>query len=429
MSKNTQTEATMQKNVGYRLLAALFFLVCVAVVFLPVGTFTSAWVVEQKTLIDTVKALLDSNEKLFGVVPVFFEQGTLMSKLPNLAIYFRVVTLLVAALVSFFAIFSSKSAPRRTRTAVLVFTLGAALYALAILGVSNFQNLEPVYDLYTVVLAAAGLVVYFILVFAKLGKAGWGSNLQLLLSLAVSGLLIYALTEDGAGMTALFASKSLYKTLYMAIIALACLSILVSLLCALCDKGLGFDVFRYVVMLLVALGACYVCYTAALVGKTALLLVIGAAVVSVLQLVIAIIQLNKLAKKNTKLVVEETLAGFDKEEYVETYAYEGGPVAGVQLAEEVTPTMDAANGTQPDLASLIGNGFDPFMSILSPQEKAEFIDLYILRCKSPMPEIPGYVVGETNKDFFNKVFIYLGQYRDKISSTLLQKMFDYSMKL
>jgi hypothetical protein len=78
---------------------------------------------------------------------------------------------------------------------------------------------------------------------------------------------------------------------------------------------------------------------------------------------------------------------------------------------------------------LVGNGFDPFMSTLSVEEKSEFIDLYILRCKGLMPEIPGYVVGEKNKEFFNCVFIYLGQYRDKISSTLLQKMYDYSMKL
>ena len=51
MSKNTQTEAPKQKkNTGYRVLAALFFFACVAVLFLPVGTFTSAWVIEQKTL-------------------------------------------------------------------------------------------------------------------------------------------------------------------------------------------------------------------------------------------------------------------------------------------------------------------------------------------------------------------------------------------
>ena len=82
----------------------------------------------------------------------------------------------------------------------------------------------------------------------------------------------------------------------------------------------------------------------------------------------------------------------------------------------------AADGTKPNLATLVGNGFDAFMFNLTDKEKEEFIDLYIIRCKGRMPEIPAYVVGGDNREFFNKVFIYLGQYREKISSVLLSKM-------
>ena len=430
MSKNTQTEAPKQgKNVGYRLLAALFFLACVAVLFIPVGAFTSAWAVEQKTLINTVTELLKSEGKLFGALPAFFGEEIWMAKAFNLAIYLRVVTLVVAALLSLFAIFSSASAPRRIRAAVILFTLGAALYALTILGISNFQNLEPVYDLYTVLLAVVGLVVYCILALVKLGKAALVSLLQLLLSFAASGLLIYALTEDSVGMTALFESNALYKTIYIAIIALACLCLFFALIGAIRKDSLGFDVVRYVLMFLAALGACYVCYAAESVSKEALLLALDVAAASVLQLIIALIQLEKHIKKKAIEAKEEVLSEFETETYVEAYDYVGGPVEGVEVAEEVTPTMAAADGTKPDLPSLIGNGFDPFMSTLTPEEKSEFIDLYILRCKGIMPEIPAYVVGDLNKEFFNRVFIYLGQYRDKISSVLLQKMYDYSMKV
>ena len=384
---------------------------------------------EQKTLIDTLKALFKSEGKLFGALPAFFGEEIWMSKAYNLAIYLRAVTLVIAALVSLFAIFSSENAPRRIRTAVIAFTFGAAVYALAIFGVSNFNNLESVYDLYTVVLAVVGLVFYFILALAKLGKAGFVAMAQLLLSVAASALLVYALTEDGAGMTALFETDALYKTIYTAIVVISCLCLLFALICTLCKDCLGFDVVRYVLMFLAALGACYVCYVAESVSKEALLLVLDVAVVSVLQLVIALIQLEKHIKKKAIEAKEEVLSGFDREAYVEAYEYEGGPVEGVELAEEVTPTMAAMDGTKPNLPSLIGNGFDPFMSTLTPEEKSEFIDLYILRCKGVMPEIPGYVVGDFNKEFFNRVFIYLGQYRDKISSVLLQKMYDYTMKI
>jgi hypothetical protein len=71
--------------------------------------------------------------------------------------------------------------------------------------------------------------------------------------------------------------------------------------------------------------------------------------------------------------------------------------------------------------------FDAFIASLSDEERMQFTDLYILKTVS-MPEIPTYEVGGNNKSFFNKVFIYIGQYRDKIPSGLLAKMYDFSVK-
>ncbi len=134
--------------------------------------------------------------------------------------------------------------------------------------------------------------------------------------------------------------------------------------------------------------------------------------------------------------VEEMMKTFHTEEVIEAYPYEGGPVAGIEIAEEVYPTAAALDAQRdPDgaakntVVSLLGNGFDAFLITLNEKEKNEFIDLYVLKCKGIMPEIPGYVVGGDNKDFFTKVFIYLGQYRDKIPGDLLAKMYNFSMKI
>jgi hypothetical protein len=194
-------------------------------------------------------------------------------------------------------------------------------------------------------------------------------------------------------------------------------------------KKIGFDMVRYILQLLVSLLACYISYAGIVDADMYLVFAVAAAVVSAIQIIIAIIQLDILAKKKAEEAKEEVLSGFETERYVEAYAYEGGPVEAVEVAEEVTPTMAAASGYRPNISSLVGNGFDPFMSTLNEEEKAEFINLYILRCKGPMPEIPTYDVGAANTEFFNAVFIYLGQYREKISSALLQKMFEHSMKL
>ena len=428
MSKNTNTQAPKQKkNVGYRLVALLFFFASVAVLFLPIGTFTSAWAIEEKTLLDTVKALLSSDVKLFGVLPALVETTGTLAITANLALYLFALGLVLTIVISFFAIVSRKNAPRRARRAVFCFTWGSAVYALSLLCITSYVD-TLTYDLYSTALALVGTVFYFILMLAKNGKGAWLPAVQFLLSLGVAALLILAMTYDGLSVSEAFAAKPLHKTILLAIVAFLILNLFIASIRAMVAKKVGVDMVRYILQLLVALLACYVSYDG-LDAEFYLVLVIGAAVVSVIQIVLATLQLSYLSKLNAANAKEELLAEFGTEEYVEAYAYEGGPVAGVEVAEEVTPTMAAANGTQPDLATLVGNGFDPFMSTLSPMEKSEFIDLYILRCRGLMPEIPGYVVGDTNKDFFNYVFIYLGQHREKISSGLLQKMYDYSMKL
>ena len=71
---------------------------------------------------------------------------------------------------------------------------------------------------------------------------------------------------------------------------------------------------------------------------------------------------------------------------------------------------------------------DAFIATLSKEEKYEFADLYILKSKGNMTGIPTYEVGAENKEFFSKIFIYLSKYREKISSPLLAKIYDYSQK-
>ncbi len=168
----------------------------------------------------------------------------------------------------------------------------------------------------------------------------------------------------------------------------------------------------------------------------AVLDIVVLAIAAVSILLIILLACVKPRKKAEEAPAPDPFEGFLREEYIEAYAYDGGPVAGVELAEEVNPTVAALSAARhPDMAaqatvaSLLGNGFDPFLITLNEKEKNEFIDIYVLKCKGIMPEIPGYVVGGDNKDFFNKVFIYLGQYREKIPADLLGKMYQFSMKI
>lgn len=120
------------------------------------------------------------------------------------------------------------------------------------------------------------------------------------------------------------------------------------------------------------------------------------------------------------------------EEYAEALPYDGGPVEGVALAAEVNPTftsMPAAPVQTAGYDFYNSKSFDPFIAVLDNKERNEFTELFILKYKGVMPEIPEYTVGGDNKEFFRKLFIYLGQYRDRIPDGLLAKIYQFTVKM
>ncbi len=123
--------------------------------------------------------------------------------------------------------------------------------------------------------------------------------------------------------------------------------------------------------------------------------------------------------------------GFHVEEYAEAYPYEGGPVAGVLMAEEVNPSFvpQEPRVTTAGYDFYNSKAFDTFIASLNDVERNDFTEIFILKIKGTMPELPDYEVGGDNKEFFRKIFIYLGQYRDRIPNALLAKMYQYSLKI
>lgn len=152
----------------------------------------------------------------------------------------------------------------------------------------------------------------------------------------------------------------------------------------------------------------------------------------------AALVLTIICAASTKPIVEKVEEpakdpndGFHVEEYAEAYPYEGGPVAGVVMAEEVNPSFvpqsPRVNTAGYDFYN--SKTFDTFIATLNDQERNDFTEIFILKVKGAMPELPDYQVGGDNKEFFRKIFIYLGQYRDRIPSALLGKIYQYSLKI
>ncbi len=79
-------------------------------------------------------------------------------------------------------------------------------------------------------------------------------------------------------------------------------------------------------------------------------------------------------------------------------------------------------------ANYYNAGFIPdgFISSLTPAEKDEFDRLFISRVYGDNKRLPAYRIGGDNREFFTKIFVFMGRYRNVISDGLLEKIYNYS---
>ena len=285
----------------------------------------------------------------------------------------------------------------------------------------------------------------------------WGYRLFAVLLIAICAaacvVLTFKTTNDPDGITLLalaqaltagsdklfnviptFAGNETFYTVgaYLFVVGVA-FSAIFSLLAFLVGKKA--PAFVRTALFFMAIGA--LVYTAAY-GTTESELELFSLVLGVVALLFFIIFVAKKGKKNEidvdairEEAAREATSGFHTEEFVEAYPYEGGPVAGVMMAAEVNPSFlpQEPHVTTAGYDFYNCKSFDPFIATLSIAERNEFTELFILKFKGTMSELPDYVVGGDNKEFFRKIFIYLGQYRDRMSQALLAKMYQYSIKI
>ena len=69
---------------------------------------------------------------------------------------------------------------------------------------------------------------------------------------------------------------------------------------------------------------------------------------------------------------------------------------------------------------------DAFINGLTAAERDEFNKLFISRIYGENKRLPAYVVGGDNREFFAKIFVFMGRYRNVISDGLLEKIYEYS---
>ena len=458
--KNTlpQTIAP-KKNIAYRILAVLFVALAVGAVFVPftyVITYTS---IAPTSLFEAVKTLFTGDApqvffKLFGFLPSYVPVEPIQGLYTIISFYLLLVCIVFTVIFGIATVFCRKRARGMFLTTAFFFTIGFAFYALHITVFILFHGSAVVLDFVCLGAAGFGALLYFIVACIRVKKTVIMNTVQFFLSLVFSLAIIYMIGCEKStfywGLNSLGVSPDWMKIIEKIVVGVCLLNVAIAAIRVATKKGRGADLFRYIIMMFIGGAFVYFQINAPKRDNVFLIIASATAGIALLQFILCCIQIGvakKIKRKITKIIpIEEYVEPaqesatvkeetFVQEEYAEAVSYEGGPVEGVEVAEVVEEEAPApAPAPAPavetaDYDYYNSKSFDPFIASLSTEERNQFTELFILKYKGTMPEIPDYEVGGNNKDFFRKVFIYLGQYRDRIPDGLLAKIYQFSVKM
>lgn len=440
----TQTEAPApkKKTAACRIFSLLLIAVSVAALFLPVQVL-KGFAPESATLFACLTDLFGGGEasKLFGLLPVYTDAANVTGLLAGVVFYALLIAIALTVVFGLIALLSGKAC--LFRTAAFFFATGFGTYAVCGYALPAIKGTATEFDLITVAIAAVGALLYLVLSFMGKGKKAFASLIQLLFTLVFVAATVMVFNGYTAEITT--AVEGFGLTIDLTVQIVAAVIWVVALLGAVrlfAKKGLALDMLRYIIQLLVGAVLCYVAFTASAADNMLLIYAVVAAAISLVQIVLCAIQTKSGKPKKEKEEVAPVeqpapapapVPEYTVEEYAEALPYEGGPVEGVEIAQEVNPTFEE-NPIEPVQVNTAGydfynsKSFDPFIAILNTEERNQFTELFILKYKGVMPEIPDYQVGGDNKEFFRKLFIYLGQYRDRIPDGLLAKIYQFAIR-
>ena len=464
-NQNLTKQNATTPDKSYRIIAILIALASVVAFFLPLKVWTNG-AVANKALFGIIAEMSKSNYKMYGVLPILGNSVSALNRLSSYVSYAFIFALVAAFVCAVIGICYGKKSDLFAKLATYCFTWAAAGYSLTVLTITSYVNTTVIrFDISTLVLAIFGAIVYFVIMYKALGKKAWIGAGQFVAALVVLAMVLLAITHNGAIVALALNQDMAFKT-YLALGIFTLMILLaVQTLFVVCEKNVYVNLVTALLQAIVVLTVVVVAQVAKINDKNYAIYSLVAAIFAFLQILFACLLTLKANKVAARKEVDAYIGELGKDEYVEVYPYDGTAVQGLYVAEiaeepatetvpeaEESPVEEVAEETENTEATeespaeeaeateateeaaaegtptVIEKVFDPFLEVLTDEEKKQFIDLYILKTEN-MPEIPTYQVGGNNQAFFRKVFIYIGQYREKIPSDLLAKMYEFSMKI
>lgn len=426
------------KSIFTRLLGVLLFVLGVVPFFVAVQVIKGS-TVESMSMLNAVSELFSGNTtcKLLGILPVFGDASCASASLNGIAFYVFFLGLLATAVCGIIVAATMNKRILVVASAIFAFSTGA--YALSGFVLAGVMQANAGLDIVSFALMLIGAAMYLTFAIKKNGKKIISNLITLGISFIILAVFVLCVKDYNSSFNKYGAPLNLTsKHITIFILGFGSLCVLYDALRLMIASKFKIDVARYIVGAVVSA----VVAGAAIVNKDMTFLVL-AAITVILSIVLPVLA-HQQRKSKQKHLEEEFISDipeveddpepqFVVEEFAEALPYDGGPVEGVELAQEVNPTFE--DSMLPTHVNTAGydfyncKSFDPFIAILNNEERNQFTEIFILKYKGLMPEIPDYQVGGDNKEFFRKLFIYLGQYRDRVPDGLLAKIYQFNIKM
>lgn len=401
-----------KKKIGYRLLSVLLLAIAVVACVLPLSLIRGNAVESQPLYQVILDVIGKKNVEVWNGIPMLagVEAKGLVY---GFTVYAMVFCVFVSAVLSILGIILGNRCLTKTSAGFL--TAGFLYNFIAFYALSNSLK---VFTLDFILIACLGVsfLLYFILC-AMQTKRAWYNLLHFVLSTAAVFVLAYGFVGSATELNAAYTGSALNKYIVIGASAVMALVSLIMLIRLSCTKGYPFEFVCFIFELLAVAAFLFVTMTKVKGMTMATFIALAIAVVQFAIVLIILLSMRKRPEAEAEPVI-----------------YEGGPIpveAAEPIVEEtVEPVVEEPVPVETvDYDYYNSKSFDPFIASLNAEERNQFTEIFILKYKGTMPELPDYVVGGDNKEFFSKIFLYLGQYRDRIPDGLLSKIYLFSTKI
>ena len=435
------------QSLSYRAIAAVVAIACVAAFFLPYTIFASTPIglmTAEKKLYELFELIPDAPYKFMGFIPLFTNPKGVLGLAGGLVPYVLAIALAVAFVFAVIAVIFGRKAEFLLFLSALIYTWGAALYMIAVVSISCYLPMKIIFDVSAIALAAIGTLAYVAIMFVKLGKQLCILNsVRFLLTLGFTICLFLAITFDYELIRKLLAKSAIYKIALIIALALTIVNVILASFRASRQRAFSIDFISSIVELAVSVALILLSVSSPVTDYALLTFSTIAAVISLALFVLTFVGIRAAKKKDqhdaARFEEETAPAPTAKATPAPTAKAAPAPTAVPAPTAKATPAPTAVPAATAPVAAakstmatpvamedyFAGKQIDDFISTLSVAERNQFASLYVLKLKDVMPEIPAYQIGGNNRNFFEMVFITLGEYRDDIPDELLSKMYNH----